>query len=459
MNGGILIEVSPGETRAAIVDGDGRLVELSIERIDRPAREGGIHLGRVTRVEPSLNGAFVTFADGMDGFLRRSKGLHEGQSIVVQVTREAGDGKGPALTDKPTVVGRYMALTPDRSDETFSARLGSGRRRAQLESLTQRLRQITDTGFAVRAAAAHATDDDIAAEASRLSGDWADIQKKAAEGKAPALLAAAPGLIARVLRDGEGSQAVIDDPRAYREAESLARERMPDWRGLLQRHDERAALFEAFGIADDVEAVCDRVVTMPDGVRLTIDPVEALTAIDVDSGAGGRRGSDDAILRVNRAALSEVARQVRLRNLSGLIVVDFLNMRRKALRSQFLQAARRAFRGDPMQVDVLGMTAAGLLELTRRRGSPPLQEMLMVARAETGPAPATAACAILRAVLRLTGPGRPVVIAAPKVIAALEVPLAPARAEVDRRMGQPLTLRADASRRKWEVILEQGNPC
>lgn len=453
MSGGILIEVSPGETRGAIVDDNGRLVELLIERMNRPSLEGGIHLGRVTRVEASLNGAFVALADGQDGFLRRSKGLHEGQSVLVQVTREASGGKGPTLSDRPSMVGRYLALTPMRSDVTYSARLGNGRRRAQLETLVSRLQ--VEEGFALRAAAVDVEDDDIVAELARLQDDWREIQDAAAARETPARLAPPPDLIARVLRDQEAGQVVIDDPLAFRKAEALASEHMPGWRGLLQRHDDATPLFEAYGLAEEVEAVCERTVILPDGIRLTIDPLEALTAIDVDSGAGGRRTADDAILRVNRAALGEVARQVRLRNLSGLIVVDFLNMRRKNVRSEFLQAARRAFRGDPVQVDVMGLTAAGLLELTRRRIAPPLHELL-TARPSAGPTAAASACAALRAVLRLTGPGSPVLVAAPEIIDLLEGPLAAARAEVDRRMGQPVALRAEKMARQWDVKLERG---
>ncbi len=453
--GAILVEVSPGETRVAIVDGDGQLRELLIERIDRPEREGGIHLGRVTRVEPSLNGAFVTLGDGEDGFLSRAKGLHEGQSVLVQVTREASGGKGPALTDRPSIVGRYLALTPSRSGITFSARLGNGRRRAELESLSGRLQDVVGAGLAIRGAAADASDDEMVAEAERLRDEWTIIQEVANKEKAPAVVKAPPGLVARVLRDREGGQTIIDDPRAFRGAETLVRESMPDRRGNLHRHSEQAPLFEAYGIAEDVDGVCDRVIRLPGGARLTIDPVEALTAIDVDSGAGGRRSSDDAILKTNLKVLPEIARQVRLRNLSGLIVVDFISMRKKATRAQFMQTARRAFREDPMQVDVMGMTSAGLLELTRRRGAPPLHDLLR------GPptaaiAPATAACALLRAVLRLTGPGQPVARANPAIIAALEGPLAAARGEIDRRMGQSVLLRPDTALPDWQVSMEKN---
>ena len=452
----ILFEVSPGETRAAIVDADGNLLELLVERIDRPEQEGGIHLGRVTKVEPSLGGAFIALGAGEDGFLRRSKGLHEGQSIIVQVTRETSGMKGPTVTDKPSMVGRYLALTPSRSDTTYSGRLGSGRRRAEIEALEDRLNEAAGAGVAVRASAAYASDDEILAEAARLAKEWAAIEAAASENRVPSVLAPPPGLIARILRDREGGEVVIDDPRVSRDIETMVRDRMPDRRGTIRRHDGRRPLFEAQGIAEAVEGVCDRIVTLPRGARLIIDPVEALTAIDVDSGAGGKRAADDAILRTNLAVLPEVARQIRLRNLSGLIVIDFISMRRKAIRAQFMQSARRAFRHDPMQVDVMGMTAAGLLELTRRRGGAPLHDLL-VRRAAASPVAATASCAALRAILRLTGPGRPVIVAAPTIIAALEGPLAAARAEVDRRMGQPIELRADALRRDWEAILERNS--
>lgn len=454
VSGGILIEVSPGETRAAILDDSGRLIELLIERKDRPSVEGGIYCGRVRRIEQALNGAFVDFGSGQDGFLRRAKGMHEGQQVVVQVQRDAGGGKGATLTDRVSLVGRYLSLTPGRSDISFSRRLGSGRRRAQLERLAERVRSETEHGFALRAAAAFAEDDAIVEEGKRLDADWDALQAAAASAQAPACLMQSPDLLARALRDQEGDRVVIDDPVAHREAEKLVLDRMPDWRGRVERHGGDTPLLESYGVAEEVDGVCDRVHTMPDGIRLTFDPVEALTVIDVDSGAGGRRSSDDAILRVNRAALAEAARQVRLRNLSGLIVVDFLNMRRKTVRSQFLQAARQAFRDDPVQVDVLGLTTAGLLELTRRRSTLPLHEILT----ESGgarPSAAASACAALRAVLRLKGPGKPVISGSQRVLSVLEGPLAAAHADAGRRMGQAITLRTVATGPDWDVTLER----
>jgi ribonuclease G len=384
--------------------------------------------------------------------LSRDRGVHEGQGVIVQVSRDAGGAKGPALTDRPSVVGRYLALTPAQSGVTFSPRLGQGRRRAQLEALMAGI--DGSDGLAVRAAASHVNDDAVAGEAASLRREWTAIEQAASEGQAPAVLASPPDLIARVLRDREGGGVAIDDPRAFRAAETLVRGTMPDRRGALRRHDGPEPIFEAYGVADAVSEVCARVVTMASGARLIIDPVEAFTAIDIDSGAGGRQPPDDAALKTNLAVLPEVARQIRLRNISGLIVVDFISMRRKAMRAQFMQAARRAFRGDPVQVDVLGMTAAGLLEITRRRRAPPL-EAYLIARQSPAPTSRAAACAVLRDTLRRTGPGRPTVIAAPPIIAALQGPLAPALAETERRLGQPLTLRPAPDRQDWEIILER----
>ena len=153
-------------------------------------------------------------------------------------------------------------------------------------------------------------------------------------------------------------------------------------------------------------------------------------------------------------ALSEAVRQVRLRNISGLVVIDFLNMRKTSVRRQFLQTARKAFRDDPMQVDVLGLTAAGVLELTRRRAAPPLHEFL-IETAAAQPAATALACASLRAVLRLTGPGTPVITAPYPVIKVLETSLASACREVDRRMGQNVRLHVDALRSPWDVMMDR----
>ncbi len=453
----ILAEISPGETRIALVDGTGQLIELRIERIDRPSLVDGIYRGRVRRVEPGLDGAFVDFGTGMEGFLRRHKGLHEGQAITVQVSRDGSGSKGPALSDRIVLHGRYLDWTPSRPGVVYAARLGGGRERARLESLMPDVLREGE-GVSVRAAAAYVDDSAITHEADRLRAAWQQVEAIVPEATVPGILVPAPSLLVRTLRDVESGDVVIDDRQALREARTLVDDHMPDRQGRVQLHAEPVPIFEAHDIADAVEGICDRVVTLPGGARLTFDSAEALTAIDVDSaGSGGRGPSDSASLKINMAVLPEVARQIRLRNISGLIVVDFISVKRKDARAQFLQAVRRSFRDDPLQVDVLDLTVAGLVELTRRRMAPPLQDQLRQRISSTA-SPAATACAILRAALRLKGPGVPCAVMSPDVAALLEGgSFAPALAAVNKQLGQPIRIARSSGGEDWEVAMRTGN--
>ncbi len=452
----ILAEVSPGETRIALVDRKGQLIELRIERIDRPSMVDGIYRGRVRRVEPSLDGAFVDFGAGIDGFLRRHKGLHEGQAITVQVSRDGSGSKGPALSDRIALPGRYLVWTPSRPGIVYSARLGGGRDRARLDAVMPAILQEGE-GVAVRASAAYVDDAVIAMEAERLRAVWHEFEESVANAAVPSTLVPAPSLLARTLRDVEGGDAVIDDRQALRDTRALVDDQMPDRQGRVHLHGGAAPIFDAHDVADAVDGICDRIVTLPGGARLTFDSAEALTAIDVDSGAGGRGPSDSASLKTNLAVLPEVARQIRLRNISGLIVVDFISVRRKDARAQFLQAVRQAFRHDPLQVDVLDLTVAGLVELTRRRMSPPLQDQLRQRITATA-SPEATACAVLRAALRLKGPGIPCAMVPPDAAALLEGgPFAPALAAVNKRLGQPIRInRSTGGGENWELVMRTG---
>jgi len=444
-----LIEVSPGETRAATMDG--RLVEFQIDRKDRPSLIGGVYRGRVTRVEGGVGGAFVAIGMAREGFLRHGKGLHEGQAMTVQVIRDADGAKGPALSARIALSGRYVGWTPSRPGIVYSPRLGGGRRRAELKELAPGL--VSDgEGVVILAAAARVEDDAVARDIRRLRQEWAALDRAAKDAAAPAALIEPPSLIARILRDGGDGVVVIDDRASYRGAESMIAATMPD--RVLQRHDSKEPIFDAYGVGDEIAAVSARIVTVPRGARLTFDATEALMAIDVDSAAGGGRG-EDAILKTNIAALAEVAHQIRLRNLSGLIVIDFISMRRRASNTRLLQAARKAFWRDPQQVDVLGISAAGLLEVTRRRHAPPLDSYLL----QRGPAqqtPAAAACEILREALRGGGGTMPQLYAAPDIVATLQGPFSDALAQVNRRLGQDMTLHRVPGKVDWEITMQRG---
>ena len=452
----LLIEVSPGETRAALVDGSGRLAEFMVERMGRESLVGAVVLGRVLRVEKGLDAAFVEIGAARPGFLRRAPDVHEGAAVLVQVTRDAAGDKGAGLAWRPTMIGRYLAITPGRDGVNWSRGIRGGRERARLEETIEAFAR-EDEGLAVRAHALEADGDMLAAEADRLRTRWRDIEVAAAAAKPPATLLSAPGLIETLLRDRAGGEVVLDDRAALAKAETLVGEAMPDLDGCLEFHAGPVPLFAAAGIEEQLDAALARTVDLPAGGRLTFDRTEALTAVDVDAGsAGGRKSAAAAGLAVNLEAAAEAARQITLRNIGGLIVIDFISMRDKGNRRKVVEAVRRAFRGVAVATDVLGMTAAGLVEITRRRAGPSLGETML--RSED-PAPnldpEAAACAALRAALRQTGAGRPVLEASPRVIGALEGVLAPALAETNRRLGQALELRSDPGHDCFDVKLER----
>ncbi|MGY8960616.1 MAG: ribonuclease E/G, partial [Alphaproteobacteria bacterium] len=210
-------------------------------------------------------------------------------------------------------------------------------------------------------------------------------------------------------------------------------------------------IFEAIGIADEVDTLGDRVVPLPGGGRLTIDALEALTAIDVDRGAASGGGSrEDAILAFNITATKEAARQIRLRNVAGLILIDLLSIRHKAKKGVLVQAAKKAFRSDPTMTDVLGITSAGLLEITRRRTGAALSTWFNAPA--TTPRDASAdACEALRTALREGGAKDLTLTAAPGIINQLEGPLKSALETVNRKLGRPLSLKSEHLKAGFEI--------
>lgn len=451
----VLIEVSPGETRAATLDHRDRLSGLEVERLGDAPVTGAVHLGRVVRVEKGMGAAFVEIGAEQPGFLGKMRDVTEGQAVIVQVVRPAGGGKGAVLTAAPVLPGRYVSLDATRPGIHFPPRWPGDRSdlAATLEALAP-----AESGLAPHPGAAEAGDAALRSEIAHLVEVWAGIRERAATAKAPAELLPAPRLVDRVLREAEG-RIVIDDPREFTRIRGIAEKRMPELAGALELWRGDAALFEAAGVEEQIEAALAREVPLPGGGSLLIEETEALCAVDVNmGGAGGRLPSEAAILKANQAAAREAARQIRLRNIGGLIVIDFISMRNKTHRRTLVEALRREMRDDPVRHDVLGLTPGGLVEITRQRAGSPLAGWF-ARRERRSPEmlPEAAACAALRAALRRSWSGKPVLAASPAVVEALKGPLAPALEEVSRRLGQPLDLRAEPGRGHdgYEILSER----
>ncbi len=442
-----LIEVSPGETRAALVDGDGVLTELRVERLGRPEIVDSIHLGRVVRVDKAMGAAFVDFGAAQPGFLGKTKTATEGEKIVVQVIRAAGGGKGALLTAAPVLAGHRLALNPTRPGIHWPRDWHGDK--AVLAAVLERIAP-DGMGLTPRRRAADAGEAVLRAEAGQLAAAWQDVLDSAKTAKPPALLLPAPGLGARIMREAAGP-VHIDHPETCARLKEAA---PPDLKGALSLYKGQAPLFEEFGVEEQIEAALAPHVEMSGGAGLVIEDTEALTAIDVNmGGSGGRLPSEAAILKANQAAARMAARQIRLRNIGGLIVIDFISMKNKGNRRTVVEAVRREMRGDPVRHDVLGMTPAGLVEITRQRVGRKLAALYTLPRTTVPmPLPEAEACAALRAALRTGWTGKPVLLGSADLIAALKGPLAPALDDVNRRLGRDLELRAEPGREGFDFL-------
>ncbi|MFN0041652.1 MAG: ribonuclease E/G [Alphaproteobacteria bacterium] len=453
----ILIDASPGEVRAALC-ADGRVVELAIERATRRSMVGDIHLARVERTASALDAAFLDLgADVPSGFLNIADTRRmpvEGEALLVQIAKDRTADKGPTLTARIALVGGYLVYRPGEAERAVSARITDKQAVSRLQSwLSGR------AGWTARTAAAGASLTDLDEEEARLVKEWDAIGIAARNAKPLSMLRREPGLVMRLMRDHPGVRRIVfDAPAALAAARRGAAERWPDMAGRLVPNDEGGALFEIRGIEDEIDRALEPRVALPHGASLVIEPMTAFVAIDVNTGAGRGRASD-AIWEANLAAAREIGRQIRLRNLSGRIVVDFIAMERRDRRESVLAALRAAVAADPQEVRVAGYTALGLVELARRRG----RESLAAQLCDPVAAPQKSALTIALAALRrasseaASAPGRALELrVSSDVAAALEGEAKSARLELEARLGRALLLCAEAGRARGDMDIGEA---
>lgn len=451
MTESILIEVSPGETRVAFVDDQEKLREFVVERVSRRPLVEGIYRGRVVRIEKGMGAAFVDIGVDENVFLSRAGSLHEGEVIVVQVSREAASGKAPTVRRDIAISGSYLVYRPEGEGIRWPRSLKSSRRRHDLESQLLPLVEAAE-GWTVRTAAQWAEDDSLISEMTELRTLW---RRLSGESKAPSCLLPPPTMVDRIIRDRvtEDTVILIDDRGTFLDLTARLKPYRPAVAANIRFHDALSPMYDEYGVSDQLEELSDRTLVLPRGARLTFDHTEALTVIDVDMGsAGGRSGADDAILSTNMSAVVEIARQIRLRNLAGLIIVDFITMRRREHRRKLVDAIKRELKDSTVPVDVLGMTAAGLVEITRRRDGPTLHEIMTNLRTSViQPSDERLICEALRQLLRTKGVGEFRLIVSPKLSALARSDYAAAFEETNRRLGGALSLVEDANEPRFRI--------
>ncbi|OYQ33720.1 ribonuclease E [Niveispirillum lacus] len=373
-----------GPLRRCAMLSDGILTDLALDHTERLGWLGAIVLGRVTRVVAGLDAAFVEFGDSIPGFLsaadirpsrrdaRIGQLLRTGQIVIAQVKADAHDGKGAVLTMDLSLPGRFLVHTPLGGGIHISKRLGKG---PEVQALRQRLSATLPNqgGWIVRAEALLADPALVLGEAEALVADAYQVQR-ASGGTTPTTLLPAPDAIRRALvelpRDGL-MEIAVEGPEMLAAVKATAMALAPDLLPLIAPHKGARPLFDQGDVDSAIAALTDRRVDLGQGGSLVIDRTEALTVIDVN---GGERGNP---LTTNLDACMEIARQLRLRNVGGIVVVDFVNMSRAGDREAVIQRLSSAVADDPVATHVYGMSRLGLAEVTRARRGPPVTNLLL----------------------------------------------------------------------------------
>ncbi|MGV6859955.1 MAG: Rne/Rng family ribonuclease, partial [bacterium] len=388
------------ELRVAIVDGQ-KLYNLDIELPSKAQNKSNVFKGVITRVEPSLEAAFVDYGADRHGFLPMKeivrsyyqkdengndvKGrpsikdvIKEGQEMIVQVEKPERGNKGAALTTKISLAGRYLVLMPTEPRAGGISRRIEGEDRAQVRESMGELDIPDNMGSIVRTAGIGRSSEELQWDIDYLISLWTSIEKAASEKKAPFLIFQDSSIIIRALRDHYSSdigEVIVDDPEIYQQAHDFMQQVMPHNLRKLKRYEERVPLFNRFQIESQIESAFQREVSLPSGGAIVIDHTEALISIDVNSARATKGGDiEDTARHTNIEAAEEVARQLRLRDLGGLVVIDFIDMNVNKHQREVENRLRAALKHDRARVQVGRISRFGLLEMSRQRLRPSLGE-------------------------------------------------------------------------------------
>jgi len=394
----ILINVTPRETRVAVVAA-GVVQELLVERARGRGLVGNIYMGRVARVLPGMQSAFIeigleraAFLHVADIWQNREPGrpiekiLAEGSPILVQVVKDPIGSKGARLSTQISLAGRLLVYLPALLSEAdphigISQKIEDEGGRAQLrDRLKELLPPDEKGGFIVRTLAEAASEEELAADLAYLRQLWATIRGRSQGAQPPELLYQDLSLAQRVLRDMVGADTrhvLVDSRENHQKLLAFAQRYMPQLASRVEHYGGERALFELYNVEDEVEKALSRRVELKSGGYLIIDQTEAMTTIDVNTGGYvGSRNFDDTIFKTNLEAAQSIARQLRLRNLGGIIVLDFIDMQNEEHRAAVLEEFKRALSRDRTRVTVNGFTGLGLVEMTRKRTRESLAHVL-----------------------------------------------------------------------------------
>lgn len=483
----ILVNVSPRETRAAIVE-NGVVQEVYIERASHRGLIGNIYKGRVARVLPGMQAAFIDLGLKRTGFLhvsdmadgRQDNGngetraedirrlVSEGQELLVQVLKDPLGSKGARLTTFVTFPSRYLVYLPRGNAIGISSRIEDEEEKLRLKGLLETMMDgQPDGGFIVRTAAEGADFDALRADMMYLLRLWDVVEKNYARGAAGEIVHADLDLPLRILRDllGDDMERIrVDSADSLVEMTEFATTFIPELATRIEAYPDERPIFDLYGIEDEIERALGRTVPLKSGGYLVIDQTEAMTTIDVNTGGYvGHRNLEETIFRTNLEATVAIARQLRLRNLGGIIILDFIDMEQPGHRSQVLQALEKALASDHARNNISTISELGLVEMTRKRIRESLEHVLCYACPSCDgrgflKTPETICYEIFREILRQNRQfdfQELLVLAYPEVIELLVDEESASLAELEQLTGKPIRLQSESlyAQDQFDVVL------
>jgi len=398
-------DLEPGEVRVAVLK-DGLLDDLSIERKNHRKYLGNIYKARVLNLEPAIQAAFVDFGGDRNGFLhasdvmplyeddpeditafqKRPTGKHipiqdllrSGQEVLVQVTKDGIGKKGPTLTTYVSIPGKYMVLMPSLARVGVSKRIRDIEMRRRLKAMIRDVERPPGMGVIVRTAGAGRTEEELRKDHDYLLRLWEQLERRAKSSRAPVTIYRESDLVIRTIRDiftPDVEEIIVDSEEVHGRIDEFLAELMPEFRDRLTLFEGERPLFHVWRVEEQIERLFSHRVPLKSGGSLIIEQTEALVSIDVNSGRFKREDDlEDTALAMNLESIPEVCRQLRLRDLGGLIVIDMIDMRELANRREVEQKLKRELRKDNARVRVASMSEFGLMELTRQRVRPSLKQ-------------------------------------------------------------------------------------
>lgn len=380
--------LDPDENRIATIK-DNKLEQFHIETTAKAVTQGNIYKGIVTRVEPSLQAVFVDYGVSRNGFLQKNE-IHKdyfqdaqetdtslfhlvrkGQELVVQVTKDPVHQKGAMLTTFISLPGRLSVLMPGSSTKGISRKISDEDERNRLLSIIKKMNLPTGCGMIARTAGKNSTKTMLAADLKYLMRIWKNIDKKALKNKAPSLLYKEQTLAVRSLRDyftTDVTEILIDNPKIFREVQDFISVIAPRHKKIVKQFEGKKPIFTKYHLEDQIASIFRKKVPLKSGGFLVIEQTEALVSIDVNSGKSTKKKNiEETAFYTNLEACEEAARQLRLRNMGGLIVVDFIDMKEQKHKADITKTLKKCLKHDKAKTNVGGITKFGLLEMSRQR--------------------------------------------------------------------------------------------